>query len=235
MTKSLTGLLFLLCLVEPSHAQVMITEADYEGAPHFVIRTKAATYWYDRAGGGLSRMIDREGNDWISFRREPWGKTPDSAASAYRGIPNFVFGSEDGGAGHPGFTKCESHKIGDNAITTVSKSGKWRWTWTFAEDQRQIEQMRWVYFGDDNSRRALFIAQNEGDNIPDVFGVMGGAREGLNAPDGMTVFGFGRSREAKCLLRAAPQSFTLGFYEEKITDERRHAALARRIASLLNQ
>lgn len=273
----------LLIFTKASFAQIKITEAEYEGAPHFVIRTKSATYWYDKAGGGFSRLIDRDGKDWISFKREPWNRVPDSAASAFRGIPNFVFGSEEGGAGHPGFTKCESALIGKNQIATMSKSRKWKWTWTFSDSvahvtmekadpagywflyegtpggsftpnswywgndakgarlplpdflkgERDITQMRWAYFGDDKINRVLFIAHHEHDDVPDMFGVMGATKAGIAAPDGMTVFGFGRARESKTLMTAAPQNFTLGFYEQKITNEQQHTIFARYMIRLL--
>ena len=111
-----------------------IREGVYEGVPHFIIHTRTATYYFDKAGGGISRMIDRFGNDWINFKREPWGKVPESAASAFRGIPNAVFQGEDGGCGHPGFGECVSIRYGPNAILSISKSGKWEWRWNFYED-----------------------------------------------------------------------------------------------------
>jgi hypothetical protein len=37
-------------------------EAEYENRPHFVVRSKHATWWYDRAGGGFSRLVDRIGD-----------------------------------------------------------------------------------------------------------------------------------------------------------------------------
>jgi hypothetical protein len=274
-------LALLLICAATACAQVAITEAEYEDALHFVIRTKAATYWYDKAGGGFSRMIDRDGKDWISFKREPWAKVPESAASAFRGIPNFVHGaSADAGAGHPGFTKCESRLIAPNKIQTVSKSGAWQWTWTFFADRaqvtmekadaqgsywflyegtpgggytpqtwywgndakgarldkpdflkggRDITPLRWAYFGDDKINRVLFIAHHERDEIADMFGVMGATKAGIDSPDGMTVFGFGRARESKTLMTAAPNTFTLGFYEKKIMTEKQHAEFARRL------
>jgi hypothetical protein len=118
-------------------AQVSITTAQYEGAEHFVVRTPAATYWYDRAGGGFSRLLDPDGRDWIAFRREPWNQTPASSASSYRGIPNFAFGSADSGAGHPGFSNCVSVQAG-NSIITTSRSGNYRWIWTFFEDHARV-------------------------------------------------------------------------------------------------
>jgi len=130
------GIILLLLAVAriPARA-VIITEADYEGRTQFKVETASATFFYDRAGGGFSRMLDRDGKDWISFKKEP--STGRAAASAaYRGIPNLVFGKDnpDAGAGHPGFDKCESTAIASDAIRTVSKSGRWAWTWRFTEE-----------------------------------------------------------------------------------------------------
>ena len=130
--KSLFIQIFLSALAAASAmAGVRISEGTYEGAEHFIIRTKAATYYLDRRGGGLSRMIDRRGVDWIAFKREPWDKYPESAASSFRGLPNLVFGSNDSGAGHPGHEKCYSFRAGNNTIISISRSGKWQWRWTF--------------------------------------------------------------------------------------------------------
>ena len=62
---------------------VTVTEADYEGRPHFVIETNAIKYWLDRRSGGLSRLIDDRGTDWIAFGMKPWGDYPDAAASSF--------------------------------------------------------------------------------------------------------------------------------------------------------
>lgn len=269
-----------------TQAQVTITEADYEGAPHFVIRTKAATYWYDKAGGGLARLLDRSGKDWIAFHRQPANQYPEAAAAAYRGLPNFVFGGADAGAGHPGFAQCESRQSGKNKITTVSKSGHWQWTWTFTDDHAAVTmekadpaaaywflyegtvagtfhpsthywgtsdggprretpdhfqrsnvmgQWRWAYFGDDNVARVLFVAQQQPDEAPDQYSVLGNTRAGLASPDGMVIFGFGRAKEPQGLLHAAPQTFYIGFHEQRIRAARQHAALQRRLSKLLAQ
>jgi hypothetical protein len=94
-------ILFLIALTLPAFS-VKVEENTYEGAAHFVITTKKATYGYDMQGGGFSRMIDRNSKDWIAYKREPWNTNPASAASSYRGLPNLVFQGEDGGCGHPG-------------------------------------------------------------------------------------------------------------------------------------
>ena len=112
---------------------VDISEGKYEGRAQFIVKTEGATWYYDRYGGGFSRLIDRDGRDWISFHKEPLSKYPDSAAAGYRGIANCVFRGPDKGAGHPGFDKCVSEISESNGIHTVSRSGKWAWTWTFSE------------------------------------------------------------------------------------------------------
>jgi len=131
---------------------VEISEGTYECVPHYVIRTKTAIWWYDRQGGGFSRIIDRFGNDWVAFSREPWNKVPGSAASSFRGVPNAVYQGEDGGCGHPGFDKCISDLEPPNVIRTKSISGKWEWTWTFYEDHAV-----WEVINSDSLRRYWFL------------------------------------------------------------------------------
>ncbi|MGB6152938.1 MAG: VCBS repeat-containing protein [Pricia sp.] len=120
-----------------------ITEAIYENRPHYVITTKSATYYFDKAGGGFSRIIDTYGNDWVGYRTEPWDTYPASAASAYRGLPNLVFKSDtDGGAGHPGHDKCISEITADNHIRTRTKSGLWEWEWQFSDDTALLKVLK---------------------------------------------------------------------------------------------
>jgi len=121
---------------------IVVTEGVYEGVHHYVVKTKSATYWYDSQGGGFSRMIDREGNDWIAFRREPWNKYPESASSSYRGVPNLVFQGDDNGCGHPGWDKCITVFEPPNVLRSTSKSGKWEWTWTFYEDKAVMKVLK---------------------------------------------------------------------------------------------
>lgn len=132
MKHRLTAAFIFLTFALPAFG-IEITEDIFAGVPHFVIKTKQATYYLDKEGGGLSRMIDEYGNDWISFKREPWDTFPESAASSYRGLPNLVFKSDDEGAGHPGHTKCYSFIVNESTILTISKSGKWQWRWKFYE------------------------------------------------------------------------------------------------------
>ena len=123
----------LLCLV----ADVGVREDTFEDRPHFVVETDNATAWLDRRSGGLSRLIDGGGRDWIAFRMKPWGEYPAAAAGAFRGFPNMVFGDDpDAGFGHPG------HDTGRSAVTeqgehvvidAKSESGRWAIRWTFTD------------------------------------------------------------------------------------------------------
>lgn len=130
--------LMLLLIGGNMSAQITITTTTYEGREHFLITTPGAVYYYDRAGGGFSRMIDSERKDWIAFKTEPWDTYPASAASAFRGIPNLVFRSDDAGAGHPGHNQCTSQQINKHTIRSTSNSGKWQWTWQFFDHYAQL-------------------------------------------------------------------------------------------------
>ena len=119
-----------------------IIEGLYENRPHFIVRTKSAIYYYDKAGGGLSRMLDRNGVDWIDFKREPWGTYPASAASAYRGIPNFIHGSDQAGAGHPGHDPCNTEKVDSNTLLSTSNDGIWQWQWDFFDEYATVKMLK---------------------------------------------------------------------------------------------
>jgi len=276
-------LFFLLVLFLPSKA-IDINDTLYEGRPHFIIKTIGAIYYFDKAGGGLSRMIDSDGNDWINFKKEPWGKVPESAASAFRGIPNAVFQGEDGGCGHPGFDQCISELEGENLIRTKSKSGKWEWTWEFKEDcavltvvktdttrnywflyegtvggsysprnsywgnsekgphrelpdhmsgERVIGNWDWVYFGRTDRDNILFVKNctNRGEDAS--FSYMGNSDKGIDANDGMLVFGFGRSAESKPLLFGNHQ-FVIGFIQKMVSSNDDHKYVSQQISQLTN-
>jgi hypothetical protein len=132
MKRHLTAVFLFISFISPLRA-VDIREGTFAGADHFIVETKSATYYLDKQGGGLSRMIDIYGNDWISFKKEPSDSYPESAASSFRGVPNLVYGSLDSGVGHPGYQKCYSFKVNDQSILTISKSGEWQWRWVFYE------------------------------------------------------------------------------------------------------
>jgi hypothetical protein len=254
--------------------ELNIEKTIYENKPHYIIKTKSITWYFDIEGGGFSRMIDKDGHDWISFKREPWGEYPASAASAFRGIPNLVFKSDDGGAGHPGHDKCNSWMEGEKIITE-SKSGKWKWSWDFFDDYALMEILKtdenqpywflyegtpggsftpddfyfgtssipvstnipdyykgeniytgyqWIFCGNVNQERTFYMIQLKMDDKTDMLGFLGNTTEGLNSPDGMTVFGFGRDKNTNPLL-TGNQKFAVGFYPAKTASRKGQKAI----------
>lgn len=116
-----------------------ISVVQHLGREHFRVRTATATYLYDPVAGGFSSILDKVGNDWVSYKDDADPSYPAAAATKYRGVPNLVFGGDDDGAGHPGFAKCESRITRRNQITTVSLSGEWEWRWTFYRNYAKLQ------------------------------------------------------------------------------------------------
>lgn len=112
----------------------------YQGKDHYVIKTKNATYYYDIAGGGFSRMLDTYGNDWIAFKQLT-SDYPQGAAGTFRGVPNMVYQGEDNGAGHPGFDQCHSW-FEDGMLYSESKSKLWKWRWSFHNSHAELEVLK---------------------------------------------------------------------------------------------
>ena len=257
-------------------AEVRISDGVDEGMAAFVIETETAIYYYQKEAGGFSSILDLDGNDWLGWNRSEAEAYPASAASDFRGLPNMVFQSADGGAGHPGYYECESIQLDGKSIQSVSKSGKWRWTWTFtaqdatlrveaidpdhpywflyegpiagrfAPDKQYwgtnqkgpirtfpdyyktgglVDNWRWVYFGDNELDRIFVLEHLQDDSHLDLFGYLGNTDAGLDSPDGMVVFGFGRALDAKALLRETPNTFRISFHEFKVTNAKDHDRL----------
>jgi hypothetical protein len=260
--------------------RVSVTEADYEGRAQFRVQLPDSVWFYDRAGGGFARLLDREGKDWISFSKSPLKQMPLSAGAGFRGLPNLGFAPPEDGAGHPGFDRCRSVVTASNTVLTRTESGQLAWHWSFDEglarfrmeqcpptvkwwflyegtvggtwspathywgtdkggpsrEQPTIRNMRfdqwqWAYFGDDSSRRVLFLAQLVPDNLLDTYWYMGTAAGGQmqGATNGMVVFGFGRGPQKQTLLSGVGPEFIVGFIEEVAADSAGHARVKREI------
>ena len=125
------------------------------GLDCYKIETPKATYYLDKIGAGLSSMIDRDGNDWISFHPQQGS----GAAGEYRGFPNAVFKSA-GSYFHPrnaGTDPCviivEEETPGRVVISALAGNGKWAGRYTFTADtctftltQKPSEHNYWVLY-----------------------------------------------------------------------------------------
>ena len=69
----------------------------------------------------------------------------------------------------------------------------------------------WAYFGHNEVNRSLVVAQLTSDTLVDNFSYLGNTSKGINAEDGMVVFGFGRTG-ARQLLKGNNRFF-IGFSE----------------------
>ncbi len=92
----------------------------YRGDRAWRIWTEAAVYYYHRKGSGFASLIDREGNDWISYYPEGGPK------GNFRGIPNIAPAGFHPG---PGEGNKESRIVaaGPLRVRILSETGDGRW------------------------------------------------------------------------------------------------------------
>jgi hypothetical protein len=242
--------------------QPLVTVEDigeYEGDETFKISSRNSVYFYHQYGSGFASLLDRDGNDWISFH--PTTKNEDGPKGAYRGIPNIAPPEFHPGSGE-GHEKSKVIRQGPLRATILSETTDkaWRCTWDIYPDyatmtlqakgeepywilyegtpggefnltdywvhsdgtrmitepfyrpenqwQSWLPSPKWVYFGDANLDRVLYLIHHEDYEADDQFWHFGAG--------GMTVFGFGRgpTRENWQQLTRVPVHLTIGFAED---------------------
>jgi hypothetical protein len=91
----------------------------------------------------------------------------------------------------------------------------------------------WVYVGQKEYPRILFLKQLQPDNKPDLFSYMGNTSGGSDkSPDGMVCFGFGRAHRTRPVLTGNHQEFLIGFLETEVSDQSEHDAISGRIEAV---
>lgn len=150
--KSIIAIVFLVS-VNLSAQRIQMTTTEDEGMEAIKITTKAATYFFQTEAGGFSSILDKDGNDWVSWRDSGEDTYPASAAADYRGLPNMVHGTKNSGTTHPGFTNCTTKIIDNKTIESKSKDREWAFRYTFYDDCVKIEvtqkpdaQAHWFLF-----------------------------------------------------------------------------------------
>jgi len=83
-------------------------------------------------------------------------------------------------------------------------------------------EWKWAYFGDNRSGQVLFMVSLREEAETAGMGYLGADQRGLEADEGMVVFGFGRERGAVPLLKGRA-GFTVGFYPTGIETSADHA------------
>ena len=106
---------------------------EYEGTTAYKINTPTAQFYYHSNCGGFASIIDKEGNDWVSYHPN---KEPESGfLGRYRGIPNIAPPSL-----HPGSLEpVKSSKIIAEgplkiSIVTETEDKLWRAKWDIYPD-----------------------------------------------------------------------------------------------------
>lgn len=98
----------------------------------------------------------------------------------------------------------------------------------FIKTEGVFENWNWVYFGDKNYPITFYIQHVTSDHQKDVMGYMGNTLDGIESPDGMVVFGFGRGPKTQALL-SGNHRFKIGFVPKKITKKNTYKSLKSRL------
>ena len=91
---------------------------------------------------------------------------------------------------------------------------------------------QWAYFGHMRSPQIFFVAQEESDQLNDLFGYLGNTESGVTSQDGMVVFGLGRGEGAKPLF-TKPMRFKIGFHPMRNKSKERQSQVADFLNGLL--
>ena len=117
---------------------VTATASTYEGQAHHVFTQEGATLWFDNTGGGFSRLIDRDGRDWITFRKRNPGQS-----GWFRGLPNLGY---PGNLFHPGYATAATTLVSSGPLRivfdTATTDGVWRLRWSIYPDRATLSVLQ---------------------------------------------------------------------------------------------
>jgi len=129
--------IYLIFMAGFCAAGVTVTDDNDEGQAAFKIVTDYATYFFQKDAGGFSSLVDKDGNDWISYN------ATFGSGGTYRGIPNLV---HPGDIFHPGHSNANSSLQSSSAekatIISNSNDGKWSTQWDFYSTYAQLTVLK---------------------------------------------------------------------------------------------
>ncbi|MEX1239988.1 MAG: hypothetical protein WEB30_09725 [Cyclobacteriaceae bacterium] len=115
--------LFISCGCTQPYVKLTDENASYGDLDgHLKIETSNATYFFRKAGGGFSGIIDKEGKDWISHSDAP------KSSGMWRGIPNT---NVPGWRPEQSGTETRVILQEDDKIVISCEKNNYRCTWTF--------------------------------------------------------------------------------------------------------
>lgn len=106
---------------------------DYRGQPALRIAGPSVTWVFHKQGAALASLLDRDGNDWISYRPEG------GASGHYRGFPNLIHPENDF---HPGGRNSDLEILDQSdrrvRLRAVTRDGQWEAFWDLAPNHVRL-------------------------------------------------------------------------------------------------
>jgi hypothetical protein len=113
-------------------SQVSVSsENDAVGLDSYAVSNNTATYVMQKSTGGLSAIIDKDGNDWVGFN------SAGGANGEYRGVPNL--GTPDGLHPYDPSGNFPSSDAENTATTTIVNSGPLKTTINVTCDSGNVD------------------------------------------------------------------------------------------------
>jgi hypothetical protein len=138
--KFIVYFVFLLFLTSCQKEKVNLTHGTDDsagGGPAYIITTPVATYYLEKEGGGLSILLDKDGNDWLGFHNRPGS----AHKGEYRGFPNAIH-KQDGSYFHamnaktdPSSSTISIETKNHIQIIVTSDNKKWQGQYDFYADR----------------------------------------------------------------------------------------------------
>ena len=120
----------------------------------------------------------------------------------------------------------------ENTYFGTSREGPLPLTFDYYKGDVYRDRFQWMYTGHRKGNNTFYMIQCNEDDHPDMVSMLGNTENGLDSPDGMTVFGFGRGEGVTRYLEGR-ERFIIGFFPGVIEDGDGHRELSEFIGKLL--
>lgn len=122
----------------------------------------------------------------------------------------------------------------DNTYFGSDAMGPRKLTHDYFKGDIYREKISWMFTGSNSASNTLYLIHKTKDDHPDMIGLLGNSKEGLESEDGMTVFGFGRGEGVDRFLNGR-NTFIIGLYPEKVDNDEQYQGLSEFIEQKLRK